>query len=327
MKSLVLLTIAGLAAARPLSEVASAFNDFKTGYNRQYSSASEESRAMTCFAANLDTIDRLNAADKMAVHGVNHFADICAEDFQRMYLGGSVGNMSSIPRAAPYTAAELKKYQASGFDWRQHGVVTPVKDQGQCGSCWSFSAVAAMEGAWKLAGNALTPLSEEELVQCAKTAGNGCQGGLMSRAIQWVMSHGGINSESGYPYTSGHGTTGYCNLAKASVKVAKFTAVIQAPTNEDQLAAFLQQHGPLSIAVDAMDGWQTYRGGIKSVCKGQQLDHGVTLVGFGTDPNTNTEYWIVKNSWSSLWGESGYIRLVKGLNCDGLADQACAAKA
>jgi C1A family cysteine protease len=321
MKSLLVLTVAGLAVGRDLSEVATAFTDFKQAYNREYSSAAEEARAISCFAKTLDNVDRLNSADATATYGINHFSDVCAEDFKTMYHNGVVGNLSSIPQAPAYSAAELKRYQAGSFDWRQHGVVTGVKNQGQCGSCWTFSAVAAMEGAWKLAGHSLTSLSEEELVQCAKTAGNGCQGGEMSAAIQWVVRHGGINSEGGYPYTSGRGTTGFCNTAKAATKVAKFTSVLRAPSTESQLEAFLQQHGPLSIAVDAMDGWQSYRGGIKSQCSGRQLDHGVTLIGFGSG------FWIVKNSWGTSWGEQGYIRLKMGVNCDGLAEQACAAKA
>jgi hypothetical protein len=321
MKWVVLLALAAGANARPLEEVARMFSDFKATFNRQYGSASHEAHAMDCFTRTLDDIDRLNSLDKHAVYGVNKFSDLCKDEFKMYYHNAKPGNLTGIPQAKPYTPEELKRYETGAFDWRAQGAVTGVKDQGQCGSCWTFSAVASMEGAWKIAGHPLTSLSEEELVQCATTAGNGCQGGEMSRAIQWVVNHGGINTEAGYPYTSGTGFTGFCNLAKASVKAGKFTGVIQAPSGEGQLAAFLQQHGPLSIAVDAEDGWQSYQGGVKTLCGGNSLDHGVTLVGFGNG------FWIVKNSWGTVWGEQGYIRLQQGVNCDGLAEQVCVAKA
>jgi len=321
MKLMLLLALAAGSTARPIEELARTFADFKATFNRQYSSAGEEAHAFACFSNTLDDIDRLNSIDKTATYGINKFSDLCKDEFKRLYHNAKFGNLTGVPRAAPYTAAELKRYEAGAFDWRSKGAVTGVKDQGQCGSCWTFSAVAAMEGAWKIAGHPLTSLSEEELVQCATTAGNGCQGGEMSRAIEWVVAHGGINTEAGYPYTSGSGVTGFCNAQRASVKAGKFTGVIQAPASESQLSAFLQQHGPLAIAVDAEDGWQTYSGGIKSVCGGRSLDHGVALVGFGDG------FWIVKNSWGTVWGEQGYIRLRQGVNCDGLAEQVCAAKA
>lgn len=275
---------------------------------------------MACFSRNVDEIDRLNSIDSKATYGTNGFSDMCPEEFKLRYHNGNFGNVSGFPQVRPLSAQELAGFPADSFDWRQQGAVTGVKNQAQCGSCWTFSAVACMEGAWKLGGNPLVSLSEEELVQCAKSAGNGCQGGEMGAAIQWVIQNGGINSEDGYPYTSGNGVTGVCDTQKASVKVAHFSEMRRMPQDESQLVALLQQYGPLAIAVDATTGWQAYRGGIKTACSGRSLDHGVTIVGFGAD------YWIVKNSWATTWGEQGYIRLQRGVNCDGLAQQSCGAK-
>lgn len=282
------------------------FQNFKADFNRQYASVAEEQRRFGCFVRTLANIERLNSVDT-AVHVVNKFADLCAEDF-KMFHNLKFPNATATPHRI-FTKAELQATPAE-IDWRTLGAVNAVKDQQQCGSCWTFSAVMAMEGAWKLAGNPLVSLSEEELVQCAKSAGNGCQGGEMTNAINWVVSHGGINSEEAYPYTSGSGFTGWCNAEKSSKSVAKFTGVIKAPQDEEQIAAYLVKYGPLFIAVDATDGWQTYGGGIKSNCNGKHLDHGVGIVGMTAD------YWIVRNSWGPSWGENGYIRLKKGINCD-----------
>eukprot|EP00996_Jenningsia_fusiforme_P001623 NODE_2494_length_1187_cov_35.036907_g2277_i0.p1 GENE.NODE_2494_length_1187_cov_35.036907_g2277_i0~~NODE_2494_length_1187_cov_35.036907_g2277_i0.p1 ORF type:complete len:343 (+),score=77.86 NODE_2494_length_1187_cov_35.036907_g2277_i0:60-1031(+) len=316
MKSIVAFALVALSAGRSVADVGSAFAKFKQDHARQYSSAAEEHRAFQCFTSTLADIDRLNALDSGATYGINKFSDICKDDFKRMYLTArGARNRSSVPREAPLSEAELAQYTADSFDWRDHGVVLPVKDQGQCGSCWTFSAVAAMESAWKLANHTLTSLSEEELVQCAKSAGDGCNGGDELEAIQWVINHGGITTEGDYPYSSGRGVTGRCNTVKSSHKVAKFKSVIRAPSSETQIKAFLQKHGVLTIAVDAEDAWQSYQSGVKTLCKGRDLDHAVSLVGFGPD------YWIVRNSWSSSWGEGGYIRLKMGVNCDGMADE------
>lgn len=315
MKAVLVCAFVALAFAASIpTDVTStlrSFVDFKNTYNRQYSSAGEEAHRFGCFHENLRRINVLNNQGDNAQYGVNQFADLCADEFKSMYHNLRINKKNTtathpVPKVAPLDS----------FDWRQHGAVNAVKNQAQCGSCWAFSTVAALEGSWVVSGkHQLASFSEEELVQCAKSAGAGCQGGDMIEAIQWVLKNGGIDSESDYPYTSGTGITGACKTAKVANKVGKFSQLLQAGTDESTYSAFLQAHGPLSIGVDASSGWQLYFGGVKTACTGSQVDHGVAIVGFGVS-ELSVPYWIVRNSWGASWGESGYIRLKRGVNCD-----------
>eukprot|EP00998_Keelungia_sp_KM082_P005867 NODE_2156_length_1124_cov_5185.018054_g2138_i0.p2 GENE.NODE_2156_length_1124_cov_5185.018054_g2138_i0~~NODE_2156_length_1124_cov_5185.018054_g2138_i0.p2 ORF type:complete len:318 (+),score=80.71 NODE_2156_length_1124_cov_5185.018054_g2138_i0:77-1030(+) len=305
---LVLAAVACALAARTLDDDVALFNDFKSTYNRAYA-PSEEAHRLNCFRKNLDTIERFNAKGAEH-HGINQFADLCADEF-KVYHNLAIKNVSA-PLADNGPAPT-----ASSVDWRTKGAVTPIKNQGQCGSCWSFSSTGNMEGQWAIAGNALVGLSEEELVQCSKNGNMGCNGGLMDNAFQWVIKNGGIDSESDYPYTSGSGITGTCKTAKESKHVAKFSSYKDVTKTESAMATWTEANGPLSVAVDAESGWQTYSGGIMKTCTGTQLDHGVLVVGFGEEGST--PYWIVKNSWGASWGESGYIRLERGTNQCGIS--------
>jgi len=175
-----------------------------------------------------------------------------------------------------------------------------------------------MEGQNFLSTNTLLSLSEQELVSCSHNGNQGCNGGLMDNAFKWTITNGGIDSEGDYPYTSGNGATGTCQNDKLKNVVAKFSSNLDLANDETQMAAWVGTNGPLAIAVDAEQGWQTYKSGIITNCNGRQLDHGVLIVGFGTSTDSPAvDYWIVKNSWGTSWGEAGYIRLGRGTNqCD-----------
>jgi len=215
-------------------------------------------------------------------------------------------------KVAPVSNSTNPKLPTASIDWREKGAVTHVKNQGMCGSCWSFSATGNMEGQHFMKTGKLVALSEEELVGCSNSAGNlGCNGGLMDNAFQWVIKNKGIDTEADYPYKSGSGNTPACLKKKSSTAAATFSSYIDLPNDEEKMAQWVSTNGPLSIAVDASTGWQTYSGGIVSDCDGSQLDHGV-LIGYGTEKDT--PYWIVKNSWGATWGENGYIRLEFGTN-------------
>eukprot|EP01010_Urceolus_cornutus_P000587 NODE_1106_length_1103_cov_710.200190_g700_i1.p2 GENE.NODE_1106_length_1103_cov_710.200190_g700_i1~~NODE_1106_length_1103_cov_710.200190_g700_i1.p2 ORF type:complete len:330 (-),score=112.90 NODE_1106_length_1103_cov_710.200190_g700_i1:112-1050(-) len=300
MKFLLLAALVVLAAANP-------WFSFVEQFNRKYVSGEEETHRFKCFMANQDKIAALNKEDAGAQYGVNEFSDMCEEEFAAKFLGvapvaAKLERNSPVPVGYGTDAA---------FDWREKGAVQAVKNQRSCGSCWAFSAVGAMEGADFLANGKLLSLSEQELVSCGTTAGYGCQGGWMDRAIKWVISNGGIDSEADYPYTSGGGQTGSCNLAKKKIHVAKFSKLIQPGTNETAYPAYLEKHGPLSIGVDA-SSWSQYLKGIKTTCSYSRVNHGVLLVGWGSSPSN---YWIIKNSWGTSWGESGFIRVQRGNNC------------
>jgi len=191
--------------------------------------------------------------------------------------------------------------------------VSEVKNQGQCGSCWSFSTTGAVEGAWAVAGNPFVSLSEEELVQCDTASDQGCNGGLMDNAYQWIIENGGLAGEDIYPYVSGNGTTGVCKKPKLKVKLAHISDYCDlTPGSEKDLEKAVNQQ-PVAVAIEAdQPAFQMYSGGVLPVKKcGKALDHGVLLVGYGHDVKLKMDYWIVKNSWGGLWGESGYIRLQK----------------
>eukprot|EP00906_Rhabdomonas_costata_P004943 RCo007417 len=330
-----LLLLITLCAGMPFhsAELSGLFHSYKGKFNRAYSSAAEERKRLQCFVENLRRIEERNRMDT-AVHGINDFTDLCPEEFRARFLGGYVSKhrsqeeeeQSGRTAKRAQTAFNVSDPALPTIDWRELGAVGPVKTQGHCGSCWTFSAVAAMEGAYNLKYKP-TPfqqLSEEYLVQCSQEPPNaGCKGGDMATAINYVISSGGIPSEQSYPYTSGTGVNGTCSTDSSMLQpVAKFSRVLKFyGASEDNLAGYLSTYGPLFIGVAATDAWQTYTGGILSAnCDNRELNHGVALVGLGIEDSTY--YWIVRNSWGSAWGQSGYIYVQYGSNCNGIANNA-----
>jgi len=217
------------------------------------------------------------------------------------------------------------------WDWRQKGVVTPVKDQGQCGSCWAFSTIAVIESQYALHGNPLTQFSEQLLVDCShgcseeppygKVCNQGCDGGWQWNSYVDIEAWGGVELETDYPYTAEDGN---CRLDKKKVEapIKNYTCLSaqKGGANETDMAAYLVQHGPLAIALNA-DYLQDYNSGIIDPwfsweCDSTSLDHALLLVGYGVEDGTL--FWLVKNSWGSDWGETGYFRMVRGWGCCGI---------
>jgi len=206
----------------------------------------------------------------------------------------------------------------SSFDWTSRGVVTPVYNQGQCGSCWAFSATENIESMWALAGGGLRELSMQQIVDCDDEAQHGCAGGNPYQAFDYVIAQGGIDYLKDYPYI---GVNGQCHFRAAWIG-AKIAGWEYATTtaNEDQMAEFLVGVGPISVCV-AAEQWQYYTGGIVagSVCD-RNIDHCVLATGYNlaNDP----PYWIIRNSWGTSWGYSGYILLEFGTNTCAVAEEA-----
>ena len=190
------------------------------------------------------------------------------------------------------------------------------------GSCWAFSTTGSIEGAYQIASGTLVSLSEEELVQCDRVSDNGCEGGLMDNAFEWIEKNG-IALESTYPYTSGGGQTGSCDKSKAipAVTISSFKDV---PKGDEDALKSAVALGPVSIAIEAdKSAFQLYKSGVlDSPSCGKKLDHGVLAVGYGSDSDSGKDFWKVKNSWGATWGEQGFIRMVRGSNMCGIASQA-----
>jgi C1A family cysteine protease len=252
---------------------------------------------------------------------------VVASAEERKYARGFV----RMPRNGPVNVAEITDEMRAAvpdsLDWSAKGATTPVKDQGQCGSCWAYSATEGIESGLFMAGGPLEELSEQQVISCDKTDG-GCNGGDLPTAFDYVESAGGIDTESDYPDTSAKsGNTGRCKSFKKKAKVTGYKYAIPPCDSgacknqkESDMMAALNQYGPLSVCVNA-ESWDNYSGGIyKKKCSGaaRNLDHCVQLVGYDKSAN----YWKVRNSWAADWGEDGFIRLPMGENACGIADEA-----
>ena len=301
------------ASATTPQEHQRVFADFKSAHGRKYATEEEELKRFRVFSDNMKRAEELNRANPLARFGANVFADLTAAEFKSRLNGERQFANMPKSKAAPITfgASAVRDATRQTIDWRAKGAVTHIKDQGSCGSGWAFSTTGNIEGQWYLAGNPLTSLSEQELVSC-DTLSNGCGGGSVGGAIDWLVlsRNGQIVTEAAYPSTSAGGFVSNCSANLNTMPVgATVVGQRDIAKDENQMAAFVYSSGPLSVYVDAST-WQLYQGGIMTDCTAGPVNHAVLITGF----NDGEGSWTIKNSWGVHWGEAGYIRVQKGTN-------------
>merc|ERR1712050_239497 len=296
--------VPGIEASRLKgSDLRKLFAEFKERYQVTFGSPEEEETRFGIFKSNLEKAETLSMKEPTAKYGVSKFAHLTAEEFKVKHTGFKKKAGRKV-----WPKKNVKKVKASSIDWRDLGGVTPVKDQGQCGSCWAFSATEAVEtGYWKATSDTKI-LAPQQVVSC-DSEDMACNGGDTSTAYEYIEQAGGIETEDDYPYTSG--TTemrGRCKVdsSEFAVKVDAVHTISSDEFGEDDMFSAIQD-SPMSICVDA-ESWQMYMGGVVTAATcGTELDHCVQVVGMKAG-----EYWIVKNQWNTDWGEDGYIRVKTG---------------
>jgi cathepsin L len=307
MKVLLLLFVAS-ALALTETEYQQQFTNWMQQYQRSYDHDAFQYRYQI-WKNNYDYIQNWNAAGKSSTLKMNGFGDLTNDEFSKYYKGLQMP--ATLPPAGPQVA--LDPNAPAAVDWRSKGAVTGIKNQGQCGSCWSFSTTGSVEGCHFIATNQLVSLSEQNLMDCSWSQGNqGCDGGLMTQAMQYIISNNGIDTEASYPYTAQSSQNCLYKAASRGSTEQTFVNINQGDENDLQNKVVM---GPTSVAIDAsQNSFQFYSSGVYSDpdCSSTQLDHGVLAVGYGASGSQN--YWIVKNSWGTDWGMAGYIWMAKNDN-------------
>ncbi|XP_048567549.1 ervatamin-B-like [Triticum urartu] len=302
----------------------SRFHVWMTAQNKSYSTSDEKARRFEVYRSNMRYIEAVNADATTSgltyKLGEGPFTDLTDEEFMTLYTGkipeddeqiittrvGPVNGVDTYEGVTVY--ANFSARAPSSVDWRKRGAVTPVKDQGKCGSCWAFAAVGAIEGLHKIKRGTLVSLSEQQLVDC-DSFDSGCNGGRASRAFQWIQQNGGITTTSSYGYKA---ATGRCKMNRKPA--AKITGSGRVEGNNEVSLRNAVANRPIAVSIASSGShFHHYKGGIfNGPCSTTKLTHAVTIVGYGRQAQDGAKYWIVKNSWGVTWGDKGYILMKRG---------------
>jgi len=332
MKFALLLTFLALqtvSAISPFEAIIEEWETWKLQYGKTYTRnygdsldglggySQEEGFRMKIWMENKAKIEKHNRHYYKGVHSynlaMNEFGDLLHHEFVATLNGyRHVNSSSSRPQGAKYLMPANTERLPKNVDWREKGAVTPVKNQGQCGSCWSFSTTGALEAMHHRATGKLVSLSEQNLIDCSRKYGNnGCNGGLMDYAFQYIKDNGGIDTEKSYPY---EGEDDKCRYNPAYRGATDIGFVDVEAGNEEALKSALATQGPCSVAIDAShESFQFYNHGVyrEPECSPENLDHGVLAVGYGVDAQTGEAYWLIKNSWGTSWGDGGFVKMAR----------------
>jgi len=303
MKFLIVAALVSLATCASVGRNQQ-WDEFKVKFAREFRDLKHESERRAVFESNLDMIEAHNAKFEKGLStykmGINQFTDMTYEEFSNVIL------MDEVPAAAPeYMQSKKAESSApSSWDWRDEGILNPVKDQASCGSCWAFSTVGSTEAAWARAGNPMVSLSEQMFIDCG--AGD-CNGGWVDRAFDTLLAEGGDCTEADYPYTARNGNG--CKLDKSKI-VASISGYQK--VSGDITSDSVYENGPHSIYLYANSNFQHYSSGIfdDAACPKYSYNHAVVNIGYSDDEG----YWTIRNSWAASWGEEGHIRIAKGKN-------------
>jgi C1A family cysteine protease len=318
-----LALLAPTVATSPREAYEAQFYEHMEKYDLSFENGDEFVKRLDIFIETDRRIEAHNSGSHTYTLGHNEYSHLTWEEFQSMFnLENTYVPVKNGGRV--HVAADFKA--ADSVDWTAEGKVTPVKTQGSCGSCWSFSTTGSVEGAYAIANNkdisSWTGFSEQNLVSC-DTTDSGCNGGLMDSAFEWIMGNGGICSEDDYPYASSSGTSPSCSTTCSVVNGSSPSGYTDVDTTTAALESAVSQQ-PVSVAIQANQiAFQSYSGGVLTGRCGTRLDHGVLAVGYGTYTD-GTDYWKVKNSWGDSWGLDGYILIERSDTSDecGILDMA-----